>query len=93
METVIINSRIKKNSKRELYQTLESLQPHIKSYCQELEFKINPDDNLIMQIKFDNRESLENNFYNAEFNILKGTIKSLCDDVIIKINDSIVNSY
>ena len=32
------------------------------------------------------------NFYNAEFNILKGTIKSLCEDVVIKVNDSLENN-
>jgi len=92
MEIVTINSRVKKNNKTELYQTLESLKPNIKSHCKELELKINPDDSLNMYITFDDQESLQNNFYNAEFNILKGTIKSLCDDVVIKINDSLVNS-
>jgi hypothetical protein len=87
METVTINSRIKKNNKTELYQTLESLKPNIKSHCKELRLKINPDDSLNLQITFDDHESLQNNFYNAEFNILKGTIKSLCDNVVIKIND------
>jgi hypothetical protein len=87
METVTINSRIKKNNKTELYQTLESLKPNIKSHCKELELKINQDNSLLMEITFDDKDQLENNFYNAEFNILKGTIKSLCDDVVIKIND------
>jgi hypothetical protein len=92
METVIINSKIKKNNKTELYQTLESLQPSIRSHCKELELKINPDNSLFMKIIFDSYESFENNFYNNEFNILKGTIKSLCEDVIIKVNDSLVNN-
>ena len=87
METVTINSRIKKNNKTELFQTLESLKPNIESHCKDLELKINPDNRLNLQITFDDHESLQNNFYNAEFNILKGTIKSLCDDVVIKIND------
>lgn len=90
METVTINSRIKKNNKTELYQTLESLKPYIKSHCKDLELKINPDDSLNMCITFDDHESLQNNFYNAEFNILKGTIKSLCEDIVIKINDTVV---
>lgn len=92
METVTIKSRIKKNNKTELYQTLESLKPSIKSHCKELELKISQDDSLNLQITFDDKESLQNNFYNAEFNILKGTIKSLCDDVVIKINDSLVKT-
>ena len=90
METVTINSRIKKNNKTELYQTLESLKPYIKSHCKDLELKINPDDRLDMHITFDDQESLENNFYNYEFKILKGTLKSLCEDIVIKINDSVV---
>ena len=90
METVTINSRIKKNNKTELYQTLESLKPYIKSHCKELELKINPDNSMNMLITFDNHESFENNFYNNEFKILKGTLKSLCDDVVIKINNAIV---
>lgn len=88
METVIINSKIKKNNKTELYQTLESLQPSIRSHCKELELKINPDNSLFMKIIFDSYQSFEINFYNNEFNILKGTLKSLCEDVIIKVNDS-----
>ena len=87
METVIINSKIKKKNKTELYQTLESLQPSIRSHCKEFELKINQDNSLLMEITFDSHESFEKNFYNNEFNILKGTIKSLCDNVVIKIND------
>jgi hypothetical protein len=92
MQTVIINSKIKKNNKTELYQTLESLQPSIKTHCKDLDIKINPDNSLSMEITFDSQESFENNFYNNEFNILKGTLKSLCEDVIIKVNNSLVNN-
>jgi hypothetical protein len=90
METVIINSKIKKNNKTELYQTLESLKPSIKTHCKDLDIKISPDNSFFMEITFDSQESFENNFYNSEFNILKGTIKSLCEDVVIKVNDSLV---
>ena len=92
METVIINSKIRKNNKTELYQTLESLQPSIKTHCKDLDIKINQDNSLSMKITFDSQESFENNFYNNEFNILKGTLKSLCEDVIIKVNNSLVNN-
>jgi len=92
METVIINSKFRKNNKTELYQTLESLKPSIKTHCKEFELKINPDNSLSMEITFDSQESFENNFYNNEFNILKGTLKSLCEDVIIKVNNSLVNN-
>lgn len=34
---------------------------------------------------------MERNFYNNEFNILKGSIKSLCNDIKINVNDSRVN--
>jgi hypothetical protein len=35
---------------------------------------------------------MERNFYNNEFNILKGSVKSLCENVIIKVNESLVNN-
>ena len=92
METVIINSKIRKNNKTELYQTLESLKPSIMTHCKDLDIKIKPDNSLFMEITFDSQESFENNFYNNEFNILKGTLKSLCEDVIIKVNNSLVNN-
>ena len=88
METVIINSKIKKKNKTELYQTLESLQPSIRSHCKEFKLKINQNNILFMEIIFKSHDSFEKNFYNNEFNILKGTLKSLCEDVIIKVNDS-----
>ena len=88
METVIINSKIKKKNKTELYQTLESLQPSIRYHCKKFELKINQNNSLFMEIIFESHESFEKNFYNNEFNILKGTLKSLCEDVIIKVNDS-----
>jgi hypothetical protein len=91
MENVTINSKIKKKNKTELYQTLESLRPSIKTHCKNLDIKINPDNSLFMEITFDSKESFENNFYNNEFNILKGTLKSLCEDVIIKVNHTLVN--
>lgn len=92
MQTVTINSIIRKKNKTELYQTLEALKPSIKANCKDLELQINPDYSLFMKITFDSRESLENNFYNNEFNILKGTLNSLCDNVRIKVNDSLVNN-
>ena len=88
MEIVIINCKIKKNNKTQLYQTLESLQHSIRSHCKKFELKINQNNSLFMEFIFESHESFEKNFYNNEFNILKGTLKSLCEDVIIKVNDS-----
>jgi hypothetical protein len=92
METVIINSTIKKNNKTELYQALESLKPIIKANCKDLELKINPDNKLFIEITFESKESLENKFYGNVFTILKGTVKSLCDNVRIKVNDTLVDN-
>ena len=86
MHTVTINSIFRKKNKTELYQTLESLKSAIKANCKDLELKISPDNNLLIKITFENQESFEKNFFNNEFNILKGTVRSLCDNVSIKVN-------
>jgi len=44
----------------------------------ELKIKINPDNSLAIEISFFGKENLKKEFYNSEFTILKGTVKSLC---------------
>jgi len=87
METVIINATINEKKKTEFFQTIESLKSLVKNYCNELETIISEDNNLSIRITFSNHDEMENNFYNAEFNILKGSVMSLCKNVNIKIND------
>jgi len=87
METVIINATINENKKAEFFQTIESLKSLVKNYCNEFETIISKDNNLSIRITFSNHDEMENNFYNAEFNILKGSVISLCNDISIKIND------
>jgi len=87
METVIINATINEKKKTEFFQTIESLKSLVKNYCNELETIISEDNNLSIRITFSDHDEMENNFYNAEFNILKGSVMSLCKNVNIKIND------
>jgi ribonuclease HII len=87
METVIINATINEKKKIEFFQTIESLKSLVKNYCNELETIISEDNNLSIRITFSDHDEMENNFYNAEFNILKGSVMSLCKNVNIKIND------
>jgi len=87
METVIINATINEKKKTEFFQTIESLKSLVKNYCNELETIISEDNNLSIRITFSDHDEMENNFYNAEFNILKGSVMSLCKNVKIKIND------
>jgi hypothetical protein len=87
METVIINATISDNKQAEFFQTIESLKSLVKNYCDEFETIISKDNNLSIRITFSNHDEMENNFYNSEFNILKGSVISLCNDISIKIND------
>lgn len=87
METATITARIRDRKKTEFYQVMESLQIIIKDFCKEFEMVVNPEYNVMIKIIFEGKDELENNFYNNEFNLLKGTIKSLCDNVVIKITE------
>ena len=91
METATITARIRTNKSTEFHQVMESLQLVIKDYCKQFEMVVNPEYNVMIKIIFEGKDELENNFYNNEFNLLKGTIKSLCANVVIKINDLTVN--
>jgi len=92
METVTISASINKNKETEFFQTMESLKALVKSYCNDFEIIKKEDGNTMIKIIFNRKEELENNFNNKEFNILKGTINSLCDNVVININGINVNS-
>ena len=91
MEPATITARIRTNKSKEFHQVMESLQLVIKDYCKKFEMVVNPEYNVMIKIIFEGKDELENNFYNNEFNLLKGTIKSLCANVVIKINDLAVN--
>jgi len=91
METVTISASISEKKKVEFFQTIESLLGIVKSQCNDIEIRVKDDNSLMIEIIFDGKDQMEKNFYNNEFTIIKGTVKSLCKDVIIKVNDSIVS--
>jgi hypothetical protein len=86
MEKVTINARINDKKKTEFFHTMESLKSLLEKSCKDLEVKISEDNRLVIQIVFEDRGELESRFYNNEFNILKGSVRSVCDDISIKIN-------
>jgi hypothetical protein len=90
METITISATIDEKKKIEFYQTMESLKTLVKNYCNEIEYDVNPDNRLVIRITFDKKEELEKNFYRNEFNILKGSVRSVCDNIDIKVNDVIL---
>ena len=86
MEKVTISAHISDKRKAEFFHTMESLKDLIKKSCKELEVEISDDNRLVIQIVFEDREDLKNNFDKNEFSILKGSVRSVCDDISIKIN-------
>ena len=91
METVTISAKIIAKNKVEFYQTMESLKVLVKNYCNEFDLDVSPDNNLTIKIDFNSMDEFKSNFHNNEFNILKGSVRSLCDDVSVKINDVVTN--
>jgi hypothetical protein len=89
VEIVTINASFDKKRKVEFYQTMESLKTLVKNYCSEFELEVSPDNNLEIKITFNSIDEFKSNFNNNEFNILKGSIRSLCDDVKIQVNTSV----
>ncbi|MCK5703364.1 MAG: hypothetical protein KAI29_19530 [Cyclobacteriaceae bacterium] len=87
MDTITISARINEKKKAEFYHTMESLKSLVNEYCNEIETEINPDNNLVIRITFNSKAEIEKNFSNNEFNILKGTVRSLCKNISYKIND------
>ena len=92
METVTILASINEKKKAEFFQTMESLTGLVESKCNDLDIRVKDDNSVIIKIIFDGKDQMERNFYNNEFNILKGTLKSLCEDVKINVHDSLVNN-
>jgi hypothetical protein len=92
METVTISGNISKKKKAEFFQTMESLTGLVENQCNDLDIRVKDDNSLIIKITFDGKDQMEKNFYTGEFSILKGTVKSLCEDVRININDTTVNN-
>ena len=56
-----------------------------------LDINIDSKNNVEIHIDFKNKEQLENYHSRNEFNILKGSVMSLCDDVEIKIGNALVS--
>lgn len=92
METVTISANINEKKKAEFFQTMESLTGLVENQCNDLDIRVKDDNTLIIKITFDGKDQMEKNFYTGEFNILKGTVKSLCEDVRIKITDTTINN-
>ncbi len=86
METVTITAKILEKKKIEFFQTMESLKSLVKSFCSELDIKFSGDNDVLILIQFEGKEQMDRNFNNAEFNILKGTVKSLCRNISINFN-------
>jgi hypothetical protein len=91
MESVIINAKISSKKKSEFFHTTESLKSILQKFCDKLEIKIDSKNNLEIFIGFESKTQLENYYSRNEFNILKGSVMSLCDDVEIKIENAIVS--
>jgi hypothetical protein len=87
MELIEIYSIIKEGHETEFYQTMESLEKLVKKYCKGFELKITESKNVLLLITFNEKKELEKNFYNEEFCILKGSLRSICANVVIKINN------
>lgn len=91
METILINANIGNNKKSEFFQVMESLKKLVSNYCKNFDLKVSEDNTLIISIQFNDKKELEKNFGNKEFNILKGSIRSLCDNVNIQVNEEQYN--
>lgn len=87
MELIEIYATIKEGHETEFYQTMESLEKLVKKYCRGFELKITEGKNVLLLISFNEKKELEKNFYNEEFCILKGSLRSICADVVTKINN------
>ena len=91
METVTIVGRIKNKKEVEFFHTTESLKPSLKKFCDKLEIKIDSKNRVEIFMEFEGKQQLENYYSRNEFDILQGTVKSLCDDIEIKIGNELVS--
>ena len=83
MTEVLINAKIKQRKKTELFQTIESIKDLLLSKCYQFDMDYEKNRTLKMQITFNETLSVNENFNVIEFNILKGALFSLCDDINI----------
>ena len=83
MSIVLINAKIKQRKQTEFFQTIESIKGLLKKRCSDFEMECKNNKNVRIKISFDNTIEREENFNGAEFDILKGTLRCLCDDVEI----------
>ena len=88
MQAITIYAVLNNNKKSEFFQVMESLKTLVSNYCQDLDVKVNQDNSLIIRILFNNKKDLEMNFGNKEFNILKGSIRRLCNNVEMEISSA-----
>ena len=91
METVTISAKISEKKKAEFFQTTESLKTSISKYCSDFKINIGANKRLEIQIAFEDKLQMENYYRRVEFNILKGSLNSLCNDVEIKIGNVLVS--
>lgn len=91
MKTALISAKLSDKKKTEFYQTMEPLEKLIQNQCSNYKIVYQNGGKIIIEIVFKDHEQLDANFNKNEFNILKGSIRSLCDDVEIKVNESVQN--
>ena len=89
MSTVLISAKIKQRKQTEFFQTIESIKGLMKNKCSDFEMECKNNKNVRIKISFDDTIEQEENFSGAEFDILKGALLSLCDDVEIHQNNNL----
>jgi len=82
MSTVSIRGKLIEDKKAEFYLTIETVKSLIEKKCEAFSYDLNENNELNITIDFSNQEKLKN-FDKLEFSILKGSIRSLCEDVEI----------
>ncbi len=83
MAVVLINAKIKQRKQIEFFQTIESIKGLLKNKCNDFKMECKNNKNVTIKISFDDADKMEKSFSGAEFDILKGALFSLCDDVEI----------
>lgn len=91
MQTAIISAKLSDKKKTEFFQTMEPLENLIKHHCSNYKIEYQNGGKIRIEIVFEDLDQLESNFYNNVFTILKGSIKSLCENVEIKIENELVS--
>lgn len=83
MTEVLINAKIRQRKQAELFQTVESIKGLLLRKCSHFDIDYMKNRNLKIKIIFNGSTDTEKIFNGMEFNILKGALLSLCDDVNI----------